>query len=292
MLIRILLLIAVCSWGWSFIATKVGLEYLSPVELIGLRYVTGLPVLLAIMLIKRISFKIERKDLLPIIIASLVISLHFYIQVTGIKYTSATNTGWIIAVTPLTLLVLSVIFLKEKLTRKAILGIGIATLGILFLVSKGDLFSLQWLSSTGDWLVLASVHTWSIYTVLVKKSSKKYNSLLITFWVIAFSSIVMISWMSVTSDWSKFLHLPLEPVIAVLFLGIVCLGISFWIWQEGVVQLGAGKAGIYLYFIPLFTIILAVPYLNEKLNFFTVFGGLLVLAGVYIAERRVAKPPL
>jgi len=286
MLIRILMLVAVCSWGWSFIATKVGLEYLTPVELIGLRYIVGLPVLLTIMLFKKISFKIEQKDLIPIVIASLVVSLHFFIQVTGIKYTSATNTGWIIAVTPLTLLILSVIFLKERFTLKALLGIGIATIGILCLVSKGDFLNLEWLSSIGDWLVLASTLTWSIYTVLVKNSSKKYNSLLITFWVIAFSSIVMIGWMGLTSDMSKFIYLPLEPIIAVLFLGIVCLGLSFWIWQEGIARMGAGKAGLYIYLIPIFTVILAVPYLDEKLNFFTFLGGLLVLTGVYIAERK------
>ncbi|MFH2047868.1 MAG: DMT family transporter [bacterium] len=286
MLIRILMLIAVCSWGWSFVATKIALEYLTPVELIGLRFVTALPVLLIIMLSQKKSFKVERKDLLPIIIAALIVSLHFFIQVTGIKYTSATNSGWIIAASPLALLLLSVVFLKEKLTYRVLLGVGIATVGILCLISKGHLFSFDWISSTGDWLVLASAFTWSVYSVLIRNSSRKYNSLLITFWVIALASIIMIGWMSLTSDMSKFLYLPLEPIIAVLFLGIVCLGISFWIWQEGVSQMGAGKAGIYLYFIPLFTTILAVPYLDEKLSFFTVFGGGLVLMGVYIAERK------
>jgi len=284
------MLIAVCSWGWSFVATKIGLEYLTPVELIGLRFVTALPVLIIIMLSKKMSFKVERKDLMPIIIAALVVSLHFFIQVTGIKYTSATNSGWIIAVSPLALLLLAVVFLKEKLTYKVLIGVGIATVGILCLVSKGHLFSFDWLGSTGDWLVLASAFTWSVYTVLIRNSSRKYNSLLITFWVIALASIIMIGWMSLTSDMSKFLYLPLEPIIAVLFLGIVCLGISFWIWQEGVSQMGAGKAGIYLYFIPLFTTILAVPYLDEKLSLFTVLGGGLVLIGVYIAERKQIKP--
>lgn len=282
------MLIAVCAWGWSFVATKVALDYLTPVELIGLRFVTALPVLLVFMLSKKMSFRVERKDYVPIFIAALVVSLHFFIQVTGIKYTSATNSGWIIAVTPLALLVLSLIFLKEKLTIKVGLGISIATAGILCLVSKGDFLNLGWLNSTGDWLVLASAFTWSVYTVLIRNNSRKYNSLLITFWVIALASFVMIGWMSLTSDMSKFLYLPLEPIIAVLFLGIVCLGISFWIWQEGVSLMGAGKAGIYLYFIPLFTTILAVPYLDEKLSFFTILGGLLVLAGVYFAERKAA----
>ena len=284
------MLIAVCSWGWSFVATKIGLEYLTPVELIGLRFVTALPVLIIIMLSKKMSFKVERKDLMPIIIAALVVSLHFFIQVTGIKYTSATNSGWIIAVSPLSLLLLAVVFLKEKLTYKVLIGVGIATVGILCLVSKGHLFSFDWIRSTGDWLVLASAFTWSVYTVLIRNSSRKYNSLLITFWVIALASIIMIGWMSLISDMSKFLYLPLEPIIAVLFLGIVCLGLSFWIWQEVVSQMGAGKAGIYLYFIPLFTTILAVPYLDEKLSLFTVLGGGLVLIGVYIAERKQIKP--
>ena len=74
---------------------------------------------------------------MKIIIASAVITVHFIIQVIGINYTSATNTGWIISVTPLVMVALSAVFLKEKITGRLVIGIVLATAGILLLVSRG-----------------------------------------------------------------------------------------------------------------------------------------------------------
>ncbi|MCP4544717.1 MAG: EamA family transporter, partial [Chloroflexi bacterium] len=64
------------------------------------------------------------------------------------------------------------------------------------------------------------------------------------------------------------------------------LAVAHWFWQEGVAKLGAAKAGIFLYLEPLSTTALAVPLLGEHFGFFTAAGGLLVLAGVFWAERR------
>jgi len=284
--VRLLMFATVCFWGWSFVATKICLNYMTPLEVIGLRYLLGLPVLAGVIISRKMSLRINRRDLFPIIGASIVITIHFLIQITGMKYTSATNTGWLISVTPLVMMVLSALFLKERVTGKMIAGVAVASFGILLLVSQGDLLSLSWLRSVGDWLVLASAHTWAVYTVLTRNVSRKYNPLLVSFLVLSFSAIILVGTMAATSDWSKFIHLPLEPTIAILFLGIVCLGLAFWFWQIGVTRLGAARAGVFLYIEPLATTALAVPYLGERFGLMTAVGGLLVLGGVYLAERR------
>jgi drug/metabolite transporter (DMT)-like permease len=291
-LARLLMLVTVTFWGWSFVATKICLDYMTPVEIIGLRYLLGLPVLLAIILFKQVRIHLSRHDTGVILLASGVITVHFLIQVTGMKYTTATNTGWLIAVTPLVLALLSVIFLKESITHSAVAGVAVATVGILLLVSKGHVFELTWLKSTGDWLVLGSAHTWALYTVLTRDVTRRSNPLLVSFAVLAFSAVVILGLMAFTADWNKLRHLPLEPVIAILFLGVGCLALAFWFWQEGVSRLGAAKAGFFLYLEPLATTGLAVPYLNESFGLFTAIGGLMVLAGVYLTERRQPEPPL
>jgi len=289
MLARALMLLTVTLWGWSFVATKICLGYMTPLEVIGLRYVLGLPALLGIILAKRVRFYLAPKDLGLVFLASIVITAHFLIQITGIKYTTATNTGWLIAVTPLALAALSLVFLKERITRNAVVGIVVATGGIVLLVSRGHLRELTWLRSTGDWLVLGSAHTWAIYTVLTRNVARRYNPLLVSFAVLGFSSVVIVGSMAFTSDWDKFAHLPLEPIIAILFLGIACLALAFWFWQEGVVRLGAARAGFFLYLEPLATTALAVPYLHEPFGFFPAVGGLMVLAGVYLTEKGKSK---
>lgn len=286
---RILLLLAVIFWGTSFVFTKIVLDYVTPIELMGLRFLMGVPFLYVIILKKKLPFNIEKKDYKKFLLGAAIITSHFFIQITGLKYTSATNTGWIISVTPLVLAVLSYFILKEKIGRNGIIGIIIATLGIILLVSKGDITNLDWLSSVGDWLVLISAHTWALYTVATRDISRKYRPLIVTFSILLPSAIVTIGYMLFTSDWTKFVNLPTEPVVALLILGFLSMGAAQWFWQEGVAQFGAAKAGFFLYLEPLATTCLAVPYLHEQFGLFTAIGGLMVLGGVYIAEKKIQK---
>lgn len=289
MLLRVYLLLAVIFWGWSFVATKILLDFVNPIELMGLRFIIGLPVLLAVVLLKKVKLSFSRRHRWQVLLGALIITTHFLVQITGIKYTSATNTGWIIAVTPLVLALLSFLILKEKLGRREVVGIAVATIGILLLVSKGDLTDLGWLGSVGDWLVLGSAHTWALYTVATRDLSRSYNPLAVTFAILLPSALLLVGYMVFSSDWGKFLHLPLEAVLALIFLGVFSLAVAHWFWQEGVSGLGAARAGIFLYLGPLFTTALAVPYLGEQFGIYTAIGGLSVLGGVFVAQRRAAK---
>jgi len=281
-----MLFACVIFWGWSFVATKIALEYVTPVEVMALRYLFGLPVLILILLAKKIRPKFKKGDYKGIILGSIIITVHFLIQITGLKYTTATNTGWIISVTPLVMAVLAFFILKEKIGIKQIAGIVIATIGIMLMVSKGDLTDLSWLGSVGDWLVLASAHTWAFYTIATRDVSRRGNPLLVSIAVFTPSAIVIFVYVLFTSDLSKFLVLPLEPLLALMFLGVFALGLAHWFWQEGIAAMGAARAGFFLYLEPLVTTGLAVPYLGEHFGLISAIGGALVLAGVFVAEKR------
>lgn len=286
MFIRFLMILTVCIWGWSFVATKVCLEHLTPIELIGWRYIIGLPIMGAVILVKRRPIRIPRGDYPWFLAAAAAITVHFLIQIIGMKYTTATNTGWLISVSPLVLAVLSYFVLKERITRKVVLGIVVATSGVLLLVSNGRIFELRWLQSVGDWLVFASAHTWAVFTILTRDISRRSGPLVTPFVILLISAVVMITLMVISSDLSVVFRLPGRTLAALLFLGIAVQGLAFWFWQEGVARYGAARSGIFLYIEPLATTVLAVPYLGEKFGLFTGIGGAMVLAGVFIAERR------
>ena len=281
--IRGLLLATVTVWGATFVATKICLAYLTPPEILGLRLLLALPVLYGLMLVQKVKLKFTGPDKLRLLLGSIVLTLHFLIQITGMQYTSATNTGWIISVTPLVLVVLSHLFLKERIRLTDVAGILAATAGIFLLISGGNFSSLGWLSSPGDWLVLASAHTWAIYTV-VSKTVSRQNPIGVAFALLLPATVVMTGYLSFTADWNKFAHLPAGPVIAMLFLGVVAMGLANWWWQKGVAAIGAAKAGIFLYIEPLATTLLAVPMLHEAFGVFTALGGFLVLCGVFLAQ--------
>jgi len=282
----ILLIITVVIWGMTFVATKICLGYLAPIEVMGLRLFIGLPVMLIIILARGLSFNFKGQRT-GLALGSIILTAHFIIQIVGIKYTSATNTGWLIAAIPLVTAVLAYLILKERIGRNVVVGIAVATVGILLLISKGRLFDFGWLSSIGDWLVLGSAHTWALYTITTRDLSRAYNPLTVSFTLLLAPAIVALVIMLPTSQWSSFSSLPTIAIAALLFLGILGTAIAHWFWQEGVARLGAAKAGIFLYLEPITTTVVAVPYLHEAFGVYTAIGGVMVLMGVGLAQIKM-----
>jgi drug/metabolite transporter (DMT)-like permease len=280
---RAILLLCVVIWGATFTATKICLAYVDAFELVGLRFAIGLPVLLLLIFRQRIPLRFTTREYASLGLGALIIGLHFVLQAFALNYTSATNTGWIIGVSPLALAVLSFILLGEKITSNQVFGIVVASLGILQLISQGDFRNIGWLKSAGDWLVLLTAHTWALYTIATRNVAKLRNPLAVTFSV--FLPVTLLSLARLVSgDISKLSLLPPRAIIALLFLGILGT-LAQWFWQIGVAQLGAARAGIFIYLEPLTTTVVAIAVLGESLTTFTAIGGLLVLGAVWWAER-------
>ena len=285
-LIRLLLLLTVVLWGSTFVATKICLDYLTPAEIFGLRLLLAVPSLYLLIRVQHVRLSFNSPERKRLLLGSGILTVHFLIQITGMQYTSATNSGWIISVSPLVLIFISHFFLKERIGVLALVGVAISTCGIFLLISGGDFSSLAWLASVGDWLVLASAFTWAIFTALSRNISRSHNPLAVTFAFLFPATVVMTVYVALTSDWHKFAHLPAEPVVAIVFLGVIAMGFANWWWQKGVAAIGAAKTGTFLYVEPLATTMVAVPLLHEPVSILTFVSGFLILSGVYLSQRR------
>jgi drug/metabolite transporter (DMT)-like permease len=284
-LARTLLLVTVTVWGWTFVATKVALSVLGPIEVMALRFAIGLPVLGLLLATRRTRPVWPWQDR-GVAAGALLITVHFLVQITGLQTTSAINTGWIIGVTPLILAVLARVLLGERLPRLAWAGVAVASAGILLLVSGGRLTSLRWLRSTGDWLVLASAHTWALYTIAVRGPARRLDPLALTFAVLLPATVLSCGWVAAGGRLERFATLPAEVLGALLFLGVLGTALAHWFWQLGVARVGAAGAGLFLYLEPVATTAIAVPLLGEPFGVTTLAGGVLVLGGVWLSQWR------
>jgi drug/metabolite transporter (DMT)-like permease len=273
-------------WGWTFVATKILVAELGPVEIYAMRLAIGLPFLTAILLVRRARLGFTRRDARPLFAGGVILTIHMLIQITGLMTTTATNTGWIISVSPLALAVLSYVFLRERIRRGAVAGIAVATIGILLLVSRGRLTGLEWLRSTGDWLALTSAFTWATYTVVTRDLVRRRDPLAVTFGVLLIAGACAAVLALASGDFANLRTLSPRAIAALLYLAIPGLVIGQWFWQAGVRSLGATRAGIYLYLEPLSTLALAVPLLGEPFGPIVAIGGGLVLLGVYLGQRN------
>jgi drug/metabolite transporter (DMT)-like permease len=279
-------LLAVVFWGASFIATKIALYELNPEAIILLRLILGIILLSFIAVYTKRDFSISFKNHLGIFILALVAVFHLWIQITGLKFTTASNTGWIIGVTPVFMATLGFIIFKEKITPINILGIAIAFIGLLLLMSKGDILSIGFLSHKGDFLVLASAFTWSVYSIINKKISISYPPLMTILFLFLMMTIIILPFTLNQVIINAVVHLSLKGWLAILFLGIFCSGIAYVLWAQSLKELEATKVGAFLYFEPFVTVFTAWLLLHEVISYVTILSGVIITSGVILVNKK------
>lgn len=278
------LLLPVLFWGVSYIAIKVVLEELEPVEMISFRFLLAAPTLFIIIKLKGLRlWPLAMKG--KLVFASFMVFLHFWVMATGMKETSASNTVWILTTAPIFIALLSWGYLKEKFSVPQWLGLLLACSGVFALTYNGNPANLSWINSRGDIIVLGSCVTWAVYTVGTRELTAKINPLVATFWMTAIAGLVFIPFTFVTSGYEKFLNLETNTVISLFFLGIFCLAIAFWLWSEGLARQTAAEVGVYLYVEPLITMIAAWIILSERVTIWLIIGAVMISIGVYVSEK-------
>jgi drug/metabolite transporter (DMT)-like permease len=272
--------IAVCFWGASFIATKIALTKLDPVTIILIRLILASALLLIAAIVTKRSFSMNFRNHGSVFILALIAVFHLWIQVTGLKYTSASNTGWIIGTTPVFMVILGFFTFGERFTLFKIAGITISFLGLLMLISKGDLSSIDLISNKGDFLVLASALTWSIYSMVNKKVTINYPPLMTILFQFLMMALILIPFNFSSSVINQIVHLDIEIWTALIFLGIFCSGIAYVLWAQSLKEMESGRVGVFLYFEPFITVIAAWSVLNEHITLLTIVSGIAITIGV------------
>ncbi len=277
---------AVIVWGFSFIAMKVLLEHLLPASIVFFRQILGIGFLTAIAFKQKSSFAIDRRSASWILLLGLITSFHLWIQTTGLQYTSASNTGWIIGLTPVFIIIFGTIIFKERLAPLQITGIIISFAGLILLVSKGDLSKIDLIKNKGDLLIITSSLTWAVYSIVNKKATLTYSPLMTTLYLFVIMALVTAPFSLNTEQITALFHLSLKGWTALLFLGIFCSGLGYYLWAQTLNEMSASKAGAFLYMEPFITFFAAALLLNEHVTILTFLSGVLIIAGVILVNRK------
>jgi drug/metabolite transporter (DMT)-like permease len=278
---------AVIVWGASFIATKLALRDLSPVTVVWLRFAIGVIILGVATKMRKKFFLPEKKDWIYLgLLGFLGITFHQWLQSTGLQTVQASTTAWIVASTPVFIAFLSWIFLGEKINRLQVLGIILATIGVLLVVSRGNLIELFLgkFGTPGDILILISAPNWAVFSILSSRGLRKYPATQMMFFVMAigwlFTSILFFTGPGI----GEIANLTLPGAFGVIFLGIFCSGLAYIAWYDGLQALPASRIGAFLYIEPLVAVLVAWAILSESLVPITLMGGLVILLGVRLVQ--------
>jgi drug/metabolite transporter (DMT)-like permease len=275
----------VLFWGSSFIATKYLLDEITPETIIAMRLILAIVLLLVIAVYQKRDFSINIKSHAYILLLALIAVFHLWIQVTGLKFTTASNTGWIIGTAPVFMAILGFFFFKEKLNILKISGIIIAAFGLLMLVGKGNPANIDLIQNKGDLLVLSSAFTWGIYSMVNKKISLNYSPLMTILYLFIMMAIIIIPFNLNSAAIKSVIHLSGVGWISILFLGLLCSGVSYVIWAYALREMESAKVGTSLYFEPFVTVIAAWIFLREDITLLMILSGLIITAGVFLVNK-------
>jgi drug/metabolite transporter (DMT)-like permease len=279
-------LFAVTVWGFSFIATKNALNEVSPIVIVFIRQLLGIVFLTVVAVKNKNSFAVNIKDHKWIFVLAMIASVHLWIQVTGLQWTSASNTGWIIGITPVFMAILAFIIFKEKMTVQQIIGIVISFFGLLTLISKGDFLSIGLINNKGDALVVASSVTWAIYSMMNKKIIIHYSPIMTTLYMFFFVSLILAPFTINEQNINAVFNLSLSGWISILFLGIICSGAAYALWAQTLKEMSATQTGVFLYLEPFVTLFGAWIMLNEHITVLTFLSGITIIGGVVLVNRK------
>ena len=279
---RFFAFLAIVFWGISFVATKAALREVSPVTLIFCRFAIGALVLLA--LVRELPPRHAWKQLA--LMGFIGVFVHQMLQAYGLTLTSATNSGWLIGLTPLWSAMLAAIVLRERFGAWKIVGLVGGFAGALLVVTRGD-FSARVLgrpSTIGDLLIFISTINWAIYSVVGHPTIRKLGPRRATAGAMLFGAAMLTPFFIAQRGWRELPQFSPAGWGAMLFLAICCSALGYLFWYGALEQVEVSRVAVLLYLEPLVTFAAAALLLGERVSGVVIAGGLLVLASVLISQ--------
>ena len=271
-------------WGATFVSTKVLLNNgLTPVEIMLYRFSIAY-ILLCVLEHRRLWANSIKDELLFIASGITGGSLYFVTENIAIDYTLASNVSIILCTAPILTALLSRVFIRgEKIKKSLVWGSMIALVGVTLVVFNGSVV-LQ-IKPVGDLLTLAAASCWAFYTIILKKLDA-YPTVFITRKVFFYGLVTLLPlFYFFPFRWNPELFSLPQVWGNLLFLGIIASFICFIAWNKTVKILGGIRANNYIYLTPLVTLIASAIVLKEHITFIAIGGALLIICGVYVAEK-------
>ncbi len=279
-------LFAVTVWGATFVSTKVLIAHgLTPATIFLLRFVMAYLCILPLSA-KRLWADSLRDEWQLVLAGITGGSIYFLTENMALEYAPASNVSLIVCTAPIwTALLLSMLYRNERMSRRQIIGAGIAFVGMILVVFNGH-FVLH-LSPRGDLLALSAALLWMLYSLVIKRIADRYPAHFITRKIFFYGLLTILPWFAYEP-----LQLNIETLCQpavwsnLLFLGVVASMLCYLLWNAAMYHLGAVRTTNYIYLNPLITIITAAICINEQISPITLLGAALILYGMWRAERN------
>ncbi len=282
------IIFAMFIWGSSFIALKSAMVDLGEFTVIFFRMLIASACF--IYFIKDfIKYDFTKKDIkFIVLLAFFEPCLYFIFEAKALLYTSASQAGMITSLMPIITAMAAGYFLKEIISRQLIFGSLIATFGAIWL-------SVQATSSVsapdpllGNFLEFCAMVCGAGYTIVARYLVDKFSAIFITA-IQAFIGAIFFFPFFIYEYFTVDMNFTSTAIGWLFYLGIVVTIGGYGLYNFALTKIDASKASMFIYLIPIFTLILAFGMLGEKLSATELIASGIILIGVIMSQLKFAK---
>lgn len=229
--------------------------------------------------------KIDKKDYLKFAILSVFgIAINQIMFFEGLNLTTPINSSIIMTTTPILVLCLSILILKNRITLVKLAGIIAGCCGAVILILKKGEVSFNSETFTGNLFTFINAISFGLYLVLVKSITSKYKPLTIMTWLFTFGFILILPFCLSPFIQTNFSAIPSYIWLSLAYVVIGATFFGYLLYNYALVNLSATATSSYIYLQPVIATIVAVILGKDYPGFMEYFSVMLIFSGVYLAS--------
>ncbi|MFZ0337828.1 MAG: EamA family transporter [Terracidiphilus sp.] len=284
-------------WGTGFYFGRLALNEMSVEHMVLYRFLFACLGMAPVMLLRRVRLTAGETRIM-LLAATFGIPIQFLLQFHGLALTTVSHASLMVGAMPVLLAVAAVLFAGERLDWIGWVALGASTAGAAMVVLGGDRATTGHETPTlaGDLLVIASLIVALAWILLSKKLLQTHSAPVVTAYTIYSGTLMLVAWNVGSWLLAPLTHQKIEPMpfahisptawMALAISGVFCTATTTLLWNWGIHQVPASRAGVFLNIEPALGSVLGVELLGERLGPYAWLGGALILAAAVTLTMR------
>lgn len=296
----IFLFLAAVFWGGNYVVGRILVEDTNPFLLSALRWIFT-AILLTMIYHKQLRANLTliigslRSIACLSILGQVLFPLTLYI---GLQYTTSLNAAVYMSATPCVVLVINWLVFNDSVTKANIFGVIISTVGVLYLLFKGNFLDLEQLADNinqGDFWAIGSALSWAFYCSFLRTKDRRISG-----YAFVTSSSIIGALILIPAAIGYYLTFDMPPLVVNIsqlannpnfLLGLAYLVVfpswlSYLFWHKGIMALGATRGEIFTHVIPLSGGIMSIIFLGAPVSYYHLVSALFILCGIYLCSVK------
>ena len=288
----LLLILAVLFWSGNFIVGRGIHNEIPPMALAFWRWAIALLIIFPFSLgpILRQKDLIGRNWKLLTLLAILSVANFSMFIYMALKSSTVTNAVLINSMTPIFIVMVSWMGFKERITLRQGVGIAISLTGLMFILTQGNpstLIAVRF--GKGDMWTISAGISWALYSALLRKCPVEFDPLGFLGTTIIIGVFFIFPFYIWEIGTGKTMNFTPAAMGSIIYVALFASVLAYIFWNKAVHTIGANKTGIFIHLMPVFSILLAMIFLDEKLKGYHIIGSILIFSGIFLTTAHTIK---